>query len=66
MITTDFRTLPVVMYRLAPETQHREDRGSFLQCSEMIGTIASAVALVNETEAMHEDTHPSVNAQGDT
>ena len=54
MITTNFLTLPVVMSTLAPETKHPGDAGSFEQCSEMMGTIASAVALINETEAMHE------------
>lgn len=54
MITTNFLTLPVVMHHLAPQTQHPGDCGSFQQCSDTMGSIASAVTLINEIEAMHE------------
>ena len=54
MITTNFLTLPVVMYHLAPETQHPGDYGAFEQCSDTMGSIASAIALINEIEAMHD------------
>jgi hypothetical protein len=42
------------MYRLAPESQHPGNYGSFLQCSDIMGSVASAVVLINEIEAMHD------------
>ena len=53
MVSTNFRTLPYIEYRLAPKTPG--DSGSVRPACDQVGTLADAVELLNETEAMHDE-----------
>jgi hypothetical protein len=55
MIQTQFRNLPLILVRFAPQTTHSGDYGSCRKISDKLHILDEAILVLNETEKMHDE-----------